>query len=744
MTPERWERINAVLDALEDVPRTVRPGVLDEFCQGDKDLRLEVESLLEYEGAPSTLIDGSVLDLGATLAVDHGPEERVGPYRLLRLLGRGGMGEVYLARREEEYDQQVALKLIRPGFDMEDVLRRFGNERRILARLEHPNIARILDGGHTPEGRPYFVMEYVDGETLDRYCSRKQCTVRQRLELFDQVCDAVLASHRRLIIHRDLKPRNILVTAGGTVKLLDFGIAKVLEPSLEGYKETVLGRGLVFSVDYASPEQISGERIDTSTDIYSLGVLLCELLSGARPIDSTGKQYRDVVAAVCEQPPKLPSDLAKGAGQRRLAQELAGDLDAIVAKAVRKEPEARYQSVEELAEDLRRYRDGLPVRAVGDHRAYRIRKFLHRNRWPLAVGTLVVGLVLAAALVFVGLWREAKVQKQQADIARELAKHEAQEAQREADRSDVLLEEWIDLFEGNDRISPDDQGYWFNELGQLQQSRGNYRHAGELFRKALDLGDVLTPAQREIGSNNLAVTLMTSGHFEEAEAILTDLLRQRVQLDVSKKNRVMSTQATLGALYYAWGDLERAEAFQRDVLAWRLAQDDKAPGSVTLGALATIQHNLAKTLVAMGHTEEALDLAEEALATREKLEARDSAIGAAQATVAAALLDLGRYTEAELLLRQALEAISADKLALDWKTAEVQSLLGECLVRLGRTDEAEPHLVGSLRVLREARGEPSIYARDAARRVAMLEEITGKPVTITDSPDDLSGGRGPR
>ncbi len=326
---------------------------------------------------------------------------RVGPYEVLRELGRGGMGVVYLAARaDEQFRKRVAIKVIKTGPDEEGVIRRFRRERQILASLDHPNVARLLDGGATGDGRPYFVMEYIEGHPLHEYCDRHRLSIVDRLKVFQQVCSAVAYAHRNLIVHRDLKPSNIIVTADGIPRLLDFGIAKLLNPELSAETPTVTG--LALTPEYASPEQARGDVVTTASDVYSLGVLLYELLTGHRPYRLKTRLPMEVLKAVCEQEPERPSTIVRQAedttdGSRavvitpegvsrardltpdRLGRRLRGDLDNIVLMALRKEPLRRYASAEALSEDLRRYLEGLPVKARKGTSAYRAGKYVKRH-----------------------------------------------------------------------------------------------------------------------------------------------------------------------------------------------------------------------------------------------------------------------------------------------------------------------------------------------------------------------------
>lgn len=427
------------------LPPAERRACVDADCGTDVELRAEVESLLAYDTNGDGWISGLVEDAAASVLVgDLLPGSHVGPYRVVREIGRGGMGTVCLAERDDQaYQKQVAIKLVKRGMDIEAVVDRFRHERQILARLDHPYIAKLLDAGSVPDGRPYFVMEHVQGERITDYCDRHNLSVNQRCELFRKVCDAVAYAHRSLVIHRDLKPGNILVGDDGIPKLLDFGIAKVLSlsPDEQAQTRTVMAAGMG-TPEYASPEQFKGAPVTTASDVYSLGVLLYELLAGQRPYSRDNLTPAALEQAICQQEPERPSAMAGDRQEgktgrrwgrlkalvRRPRPRVGPELDNIVLMAMRKEPERRYRSADELSEDVRRYLEGLPVLARGDNLAYRTGKFLRRHRLgALAAGAAIVSLIVGAAVAV----REAKV----ANAQRQRAERRLQDMVELANRS---------------------------------------------------------------------------------------------------------------------------------------------------------------------------------------------------------------------------------------------------------------------------------------------------------------------
>jgi tetratricopeptide (TPR) repeat protein len=415
LTPERWQRVKEVFTAACALEPGEADAFLDEACGGDAELRAEVASLLGAHAASEAVVDRPA---AAHLARDFAMADedrwigyRIGPYAIVSLIGRGGMGEVYRARRvDAEYEKEVAIKLVPGSFHAAYVLQRFRAERQILAGLDHPNIARLIDGGVTADGAPYLVMELVEGEPLDRYADAQSLRVRERLALFLEVCAAVSYAHQRLVVHRDLKPGNILVTADGAVKLLDFGIAKLLQPpgsEVPAALTVTLMRTL--TPGFSSPEQVLGKPITTASDVYSLGVVLYVLLTGRSPYRRALETAEDAIREVCDTEPIRPSAAAAEA-DRAHAEPLGHDLDAIILRALRKEPERRYATVEQFADDVRRCLEGRPVLARGDDLSYRAGKFIRRHRLEVTAAALLA-LTLVAATIF--SLREARIADEQ-------------------------------------------------------------------------------------------------------------------------------------------------------------------------------------------------------------------------------------------------------------------------------------------------------------------------------------------
>ncbi|HEX4480128.1 MAG TPA: serine/threonine-protein kinase [Rudaea sp.] len=413
MQRERWARLEQLFAQGIKRPESERAAWLARACGDDAELRGELEELLRADSTPGVL---DTFPFGAdraepvTIAPSLAAGSRVGVWHIEKLVGRGGMGEVYAATRvEAEFEQRGALKLLR--FEAIGELARFNAERRILARLDHPGIARLLDGGVAQDGRPYTVMTFVEGKSLIDYCHTRHASLHERLDLFEQVCDAVAFAHRNLIIHRDLKPANTLVDADGKVKLLDFGIAKLIDASAASGASDPNLTVAPFTPDYAAPEQLSGTAVTTATDVYALGVLLFELLTGERPLRARGLPSAQVLALLNDREAPLASSVAREKSDAPLpAGALEGDLDAIVAKCLRREPTHRYETVNDLKLDVQRHLRREPVQAREGARLYVFGRVLRRYRWPVAVAAMLI-LAFAAGLAGT-LWQAHKAQTQ--------------------------------------------------------------------------------------------------------------------------------------------------------------------------------------------------------------------------------------------------------------------------------------------------------------------------------------------
>jgi serine/threonine protein kinase len=451
VTPERWKKVEAVFEQALEISSQERSVLLRNSCGDDEGLRREVELLLDSHSRAGTFLDSSELFLSSDEFQENGDlgGQMIDHYRIIREIGRGGMGAVFLAERADAaYQKRVAIKLIKRGMDTDSVLRHFHNERQILANFDHPNIARLFDGGTTENGLPYFVMEYVEGVPIDEYCNRHDLPILERLKLFREVCAAVSYAHGHLVIHRDIKRSNILVTAQGLPKLLDFGIAKILQQG-DGPEPLVTMTGLrLMTPEYASPEQVRGEPVTTASDVYSLGVVLYELLTGHLPYNFASPSPIEMARVIGETVPRKPStavaegkdgsrivnhDFLKGTARPdspmppvRIApiydsRRLKGDLDNIILMALRKEPERRYQSVEQFSEDIRRHLELRPVLARKDTVRYRATKFIRRNKAIVAAAALVLLSLVSGMIATSWEARRARAEEAVAKAQKERA-----------------------------------------------------------------------------------------------------------------------------------------------------------------------------------------------------------------------------------------------------------------------------------------------------------------------------------
>jgi serine/threonine protein kinase/tryptophan 2,3-dioxygenase len=430
MTAERYQKIKEIFHRAADMSLPERRDFVFASCEDDSEMRRELEKMLDFADDAGDTLEKNAFEI-MTGARSEGFPETIGGYKILREIGRGGMGVVYEAVREtSDFKQRVALKIIKRGMDTDAVISRFRHEQKILASLEHPFIARFLDGGMTADSLPFYVMEFVEGEAIDDYCAAKNLSLDEKLKLFREVCTALVYAHQNLVVHRDLKPKNILVTAGGTPKLLDFGIGKILAAETEEEIGTATQFGMMTPA-YASPEQIRGERIGTASDIYSLGVILYELLTGQKPYKFNSRSQIEIEKAVLKIEPAKPSSVVSGRLRESGAvgkkandevgsqnpkskiqnlKSLKGDLDTIILKSLRKEISERYVSVGQFSEDIRRYLDGVPIHARPHTFSYRAAKFFKRNRVAVVAATLVF-LALCGGIM-VAVWQAYRAEQQ--------------------------------------------------------------------------------------------------------------------------------------------------------------------------------------------------------------------------------------------------------------------------------------------------------------------------------------------
>jgi eukaryotic-like serine/threonine-protein kinase len=748
MDPQRRARIEALFEEALEIPPSARDAWLATACAGDPALTAQVRALLRAHGQGGGIVDRR---LGPS---PPPPPEReraprpIGPYRILEEVGRGGMSVVYRAERSDgHFRRRVALKVLRGGLDGEELHARLSAERQILASLDHPNIARLLDGGITEEGRPYLVMEYVDGEPLTEHCDQRRLSIEERLHLFLQVVRAVQHAHARLVVHRDLKPSNILVTREEQVRLLDFGIAKVLDfrggVDLQGGRVPVTRTGIrLFTPEYASPEQLRGEPASVANDIWALGVVLHELLAGARPFEARDASPLALERTILEEEPPSPSVRVlngseeragrRGMGRQALHRALRGDLDRIVAMALRKEPDRRYASAEQLADDLERYLDGRPVRAQADRPAYRIGKFLRRHRLEVA----------AAALALFSILGGAGLALQQAAEARD----ERDRAAAAAVRAEAVSGYLVDLFRTVDpweipadqlsarqvlargerrlaELPPDPliRAPILLAMGEIYQSLGDAAASRALLEEALDLRrEALGPDHPDTGAamRALADRLRRDGRLREAEALALEALR--ISPDPFEE---AATLSILGFIHTGMGETDQALS-------------DFSGGLQLLrrngfGSSPEVGHALVN-VAAIHRRQRRLDQAEAFL--REALDHRRRNLGSdhpltavAMARLAGLLSEhLGRRDEAAELFTGSLE-IQTRVLGAD-HPSRVEGLGGLAQIReeVGDLEGAESLLRESLRTHVAGLGVEHPTAMMAAEGLAAFLARTGR------------------
>lgn len=706
-TEQRWQRAQALFEQLADQPAATWDARLAELEQ-DAALRKMVLSLLQADRASGDFIDSAIAS--AATATTQSPERAgmlVGPYRIVRELGRGGMGSVFLAERaDDNYRAHVAIKFLHSVLASPDIERRFRLERQILADLDHPNIARLVDGGQTADGTPYLVMEYVDGVPVDEWCTEQQLSTRARVALVCTLCDAVQQAHQALIVHRDLKPANILVTADGTPKLLDFGIARLLQAEqVSGVDRTMYQ---AMTPTYASPEQLRGDPVGTSSDTYSLGVVLYRLLAGVPPHQLAGLSPAEVERIVCTGHVAPPSTHASPA----VARAIRGDLDTIVLKALHVDPAMRYGTASELADDLRRWQHREPVRARPVTMRYRMLQFIRRH--PVAVSATVVALLALGALgtTSVVQARRATMERDRAQqrqavaegatnflielftltdpsteggallTAREMLDEGAQRVRTGAlpepevratlavalatiyrnlalyDEAGSLIDTAVDLRARLYGTTSTEYAFALHERAEYQYNLGWYDSTAALHRQVLAIQENVAPGDNDLTEATLyglGSVLDEIGQYEEAERHLREGLAMRRRLEGDSSISVATSLLGLASVLRHTGRYPEAIA----ALEQALAIHERHTGRRTLDVAQVINH-LARTMSLAGRPAEALPLAQEAASIQhEMLKVAHPETAATLGNVSGILSTLGRYEEAAEARRESLEMLQA-------------------------------------------------------------------------------------
>jgi len=718
----RWDRLGEAFAELETMTLANRVVRLAQIDEEDRELADELRELLAEHDAdqPLEIEDLFVCDDSESLNSSLGRE--VGPYRLVEVLGRGGMGEVFLAERIDGlFEQRVALKLIRAAFDDQLARSRFLSERQILARLQHPNVARLLDGGVTDDGAPYLAMEFVQGEPITDYCDRLKLGIDDRLELMIQVCEAVHSAHRLLVVHRDLKPSNILVDGDGDVKLLDFGIAKMLSPDSPNDAPMTQTGAYLLTPEYASPEQAAGEPIGTSSDVYAIGLVAYRLLTGlsGQPVET--RSPIGIHQAVCLNTPRTPSravmedsdgvaeeraHLRSGLSSARLSRRLAGDLDMIIQKALRKEPDRRYLSAEEVAADFRRHLSRMPVKARGDRFGYRAARFVSRHK----------AAVLAASAAFVALAVSLGVSLSSLDATRRAKAR----AVAEAESSRQLVDFVVGLFDASDPTAAPGSEITARSL----LNRGATSIRDDLETKPGLAGDMLMAiggAYDKLGYADEAIPFLEEA--VDLQAATADPVGH------SKALRALSTAQLTSGIY------EAAVENCRKAVEILEAADD-----IDAREMANAYSDLGIKLFAVRRSEEAIEVLEPAVALRRSLSEPDPRRLAIDLDcLGNSVFDRGDFGAGLTLLREAVDTLERSS-ASPSEVADSLTRLGLRLVAAGRFDEAETELARSLDLAREAAaGGPHPEVQDALLANATLAEARGLyDIAATDLDQALS------
>ena len=736
----QWARIDALFPELLALPAAERLAALQHCCADDPALRDELLTLLEAADAGEDFLDAppAVVSTEPPRLETLPPGTRLGPWRLGERIGSGGMGDVYAGERADgTFERQIAIKVIRRGLDTESVLGRFLRERRILGQLRHPNVAELIDAGATPDGRPYLVMERVDGVPITQWCAVRDASLHEILELMRQVCDAVHEAHRKLVVHRDLKPSNVLVTADGQVKLLDFGVAKMLSDEVDEDTTRTLAAAPLTPA-FAAPEQFLGQPITTATDVYALGGLLYVLLCGRPP------HRRDnliaVLAGIQHTPAPKPSVAAlqsdsqlRPAQRRPRSRELSGDLDWVIGKALQPEADRRYRSASELGQDLENYLRLRPVSARPDSLAYRVRRFVRRNRLPVAAASLALAGIVLALIV-------ALVQAERARTSASLARIEAGKAnavqeflvsifnrsslddpdgvRARAVTAEELLAAGAARIRGEMHEVPEIRAELLGTIGRLYARLELSAEAIPLWEEQLATLRRLDPRPRLETAQieaQLGLMLADAGRFEDSE--------RRLRLASDELDRIgdrdslarIDTLIGLGEVAVMRRHPEDPEAGRLLTRALHLLEsshptDPRRPA--VLASLALAADHRGDTGEAEGHYRAQLALTAEApfaeLSRGERAEAHRQ--------YGAFLRAQGRLAEAEPLLRAAESQYLAIAGSDSPWTALAESDLGELLIDLGRWDEAQHLLETALRKFKAARGEDESHASLNARR----------------------------
>ncbi|MCG8403684.1 MAG: serine/threonine-protein kinase [Phycisphaerales bacterium] len=742
MRTARWHEVRELLISTCELNPAERDSFLSRACAGDAELREEVESILINSDDVPDFLQTPAAEAFPDLFEQEHPSsligQHVGAYKVIKLLGSGGMGAVYLAARADgQYEKNVAIKLIQHRMISEEIIRRFHNERQTQAKLDHANIARLLDGGVTDTGLPYFVMEYVDGTPIDRFCDEQRLSTFQRITLFLRVMSAVQYAHRNLIVHRDLKPTNILVTPDGEPKLLDFGIARAIQPGYSSpVRESSAESDRIMTPEYASPEQILGAPITTATDVYSLGVILYLLLTGRRPYDLKGLTAAEIKDTVCGKRPRPPSAAlghrqAAGEPTDDLRRRLAGDLDAIVMKTLQKASGDRYSSVEQFSEDIRRYFDKRPVSARKPTFAYRASKFIQRNR--LRIGA-VVCIVLTLLGGFVATVRQSRI----AIEAQQAAQYEARKAQqasnflirmlasvdpKNATEGEFTVREFLDdatrkIEAGELNALPEVEAEIRFALSTAYRKLGVYDHALKHIGITLHIQrQVLGERSAEVAESLTAhgLIMKATGQYDESEQSYREALELCQALYGESSDKSVRIMNYLGILLKKKGDWDEAESLYRKALAIMRELHGDRHRSVAIYSI-----NLAALLKNRGYYKKAAPEYRKALDILRGLDGEQLQLASCLNNWALMLCETGDFDQAETMLHEALAIRRATYGGKHPDVATTTHNLGFVLSRKRKYAEAESFYRKALSARRDLLPENHPYLAYTLNNLAEL------------------------
>ena len=718
LNPQRWQRLKELFAEVRELGGAERERFLEGVRADDADLRAELDSLLVAEQDAGHFLEAPAVETLLRELETSAPSpvgRRFGPYRVISEIGRGGMGVVYRAVRDDDaFHKEVALKLLHTDLESDFFERRFRRERQILASLEQPNIARLLDGGSDESGRPYCVLELVEGEHIDVYCREHRLDVAARLELVRTACSAVALAHSRLVVHCDLKPANVLVTADGTLKLLDFGIAKLIAADAGEPAPAVTATGWWMTPEYASPEQVRGEPVTTATDVYALGVMLYELLTGTRPYDLGARSPEQVVRAICEQKATRPSQAVLrpptvSAGEptgplsaaglpdtniRRLRRHLEGDLDTIVLRAMAKDPMRRYQSVVDLSEDLRRHLGGLPIRARPDRFGYRARKFIGRHRAAVAATVLALASLCGGLVATV---HQAHVAREQ----RAVAERRFEEVRQLAGTFIFEVHDDVAALPGSTPVRKRIVELGLEYLERLEREAADDRALQVELAAAYER---IAAVQGGVGVSNLGDT-EGAIRSQRRALLLREAIARSAPADLDAELALARVHSTLGDLLGAAGDREGRRREYDTASALRSAAAKAAPDDPAVRrAVISSVWDSAQLQVDDGDLEAGLAGFEEALEQYRALAEAPEAGDGDRRNLALAFKKVGAVQsvlgDPEQALASLEDALAIDQARLAARPGSPEAMLdvsfdhgdvGYVLLQLGRTRQSVAH-----------------------------------------------------